>query len=308
MFRIFRQQFLKLGSCNLLGPRSLSLTSRAQSKNSAALRPVVLWLFRLLAISLGLAMAFGMAEVAIRIMIPASTAHLFLLDPVSGRHRIMRPNVRAVVYGVPIETNASGFRATREYSADKPADTIRIVAVGDSFAVSAGVPIEAPMTTLLEGLLDEADPHHRVEVYNVAVGGHGILHHVATMKEVALKYDPDLVLLLLYPFNDLDVGVFDAEVERQKRIAGATEPAPWQAQSQGVLESKALTVVFSKVQDLARQMEFVNRHAPPPAGSIPGSTIMRWEPNDETEISPLFAKFEPWPPKPTSPSRPSCTR
>ena len=128
------------------------------------------------------------------------------------------------MYGVPIETNAQGFRAREPFNSSRPEGVRRIAVLSDSFTVCAGVAFEDLLTTRLERHLNEGTTPLRTEVYNFAVGGHGILHHAASLEEVALGYNPDLVLLMLYPYNDLNAGDYDREKRFLEEHAAGGEP------------------------------------------------------------------------------------
>src|SRR5437867_3254695 len=105
------------------------------------------WVFRLLTTGLSTLVTLAAVEVALRLVVGYSDADLFVYRADSLRVKLMRPNVRASVYGRPIETNGSGYRARREYTSEKPAGVRRIVVIGDSFTVCAGVPFEEIATT-----------------------------------------------------------------------------------------------------------------------------------------------------------------
>jgi hypothetical protein len=139
------------------------------------------WVFRLVVLALSMVTALLLAEVCLRVIIPPSNVSLFVYRPDSLRSRVMRPNIRGKVYGAPIETNEQGFRARRAYTAGRGPDVRRVVVIGDSMSVCAGVPFEEIYTTRLEKRMNEAAPALESEVYNLAVGGHEMLHHAATL-------------------------------------------------------------------------------------------------------------------------------
>ncbi|MCP4591644.1 MAG: SGNH/GDSL hydrolase family protein [bacterium] len=188
------------------------------------------WLFRMVAVGLGGVFAVGLVELGLRLVVPSSDSVAsggYL--PGSLRQTVMGSSMRRRVYGVPFETNASGFRSQREYSREKPADAVRVIVIGDSFTAGAGVPFADICTTRLEKMIDEALPGVRVEVYNLAVGGHQIVHHLGTLKDVGLGYRPDLVLLFIYPANDFNPRAYDLSrsyIETHDRGQGLIVPPP----------------------------------------------------------------------------------
>ena len=175
----------------------------------------------------------------------------------------MRPNARATVYGVPIETNERGFRAVRPYTIEKPEGVVRIAALGDSFTVSAGVPFAEIMTTRLERFISAGFPRCQVEVYNFAVAGYGILHYVATLEEVVLEHRPDLVLLFIYPYNDLDIEQYDKEVEYIEEHATGNDPIPLPpAQRSWFASLHTSRLLLSHAQIVARKVGFLDQFVP----------------------------------------------
>ena len=187
---------------------------RAQSAILQARRRWKAWSFRLSALSLSTLFAVGVAELWLRLAIPSSDVDAFVYRTDTNRYRVMRSNIRGRVYGVPFETNSAGFRARRAYTVQKAENVKRIVVLGDSMTVCAGVSFEDLCTTRLERLINERFREDRFEVYSLAVGGHQLLHHRATLAEVGLGYDPDLILLFLFPDNDFEAGKYDVDRKR----------------------------------------------------------------------------------------------
>ena len=77
------------------------------------------------------------------------------------RYKVMRPNLRTIVYSVPFETNAYGFRDLRLYTTRRKHDVCRVSVMGESFTACAGVPFDEMTTTRLERLMNEACPRRR---------------------------------------------------------------------------------------------------------------------------------------------------
>ncbi|MCZ6697983.1 MAG: SGNH/GDSL hydrolase family protein [Planctomycetota bacterium] len=218
------------------------------------------WIYRLVALFLSLLLTLTLVEFGLRIITPGSDANLFVYQRSSIRNKVMRPNVRAVVYGVPFETNENGFRARRAYTTEKEPDIKRIVAIGDSFTACAGVAFEAIFTTRLEKELQAACPEFRLEVYNLAVGGHQILHHVATMREVASGYDPNLVLLFLYPSNDFNAHTYHDEREFIEQHADGDDQLTLPPLDRGLVRSLYITRAWgSQVQYAMRRIGVFDR-------------------------------------------------
>jgi len=94
---------------------------------------------------------------------------------------------------VIVHTNSSGFRGSRDYSLRKPADVIRIAALGDSFVFGFGVRDEDAFPALLES------SERRREVMNLGVPGYGIDQICLSYREIAKNYQPDIVLVGIFP-------------------------------------------------------------------------------------------------------------
>ena len=157
---------------------------------------------KLLVIGASLAVACGLVEAGLRAWIPASNVSLFRDTP-SALSRVMKPNVRGVVYGVPMETNNMGFRDEEDWVTEKPPGERRIVIVGDSFTVSAGVPFARIYSERLERRLQALGPAgNRLRVMNLAVGGYSIVRYAVMLTEVGLPLDPDAIIVGVFPYND----------------------------------------------------------------------------------------------------------
>ncbi len=97
--------------------------------------------------------------------------------------------------------NSDGFR-DHEYSVAKPADTTRIILLGDSFAFGWGVELEDSLPKQLEGVFD-ALVDGDVEVLNFGVPGVSISPEVNFLEDTGLKYNPDYVLIY-FVSNDFE--------------------------------------------------------------------------------------------------------
>lgn len=135
-------------------------------------------------------------------------------------------------FSVRIVNNALGFREPR-LPAAKPRDTIRVVAVGDSFTQGYGVDESESYPRLLESLLRHRDPAHRYEVINLGVPGTNPIDYLGNLRTVGMRYQPDVVLVGLMANDVQDVRthmeqnvVFGADVlaAAQNDVA---RPRPW---------------------------------------------------------------------------------
>jgi hypothetical protein len=92
-----------------------------------------------------------------------------------------------------------------EHSKIKPARTIRIAVVGDSFVEALQVPFENTFTAIMENQLKSCESHsdRRVEVIKFGVGGFGTAQEIQMIRHYVLAYSPDIVLLAFTTGNDV---------------------------------------------------------------------------------------------------------
>ena len=106
--------------------------------------------------------------------------------------------------GSYVRINGDGLR-DREHVKPKPADTVRIAVLGDSFSEAMHVPMEQTFWSLLERRLQECNafPGKKVEVINFGVSGYGTAQELMTLRERVWDYSPDLVVLAFTTYNDI---------------------------------------------------------------------------------------------------------
>lgn len=100
-----------------------------------------------------------------------------------------------------VKINAAGWR-DREHGVAKPAGVYRVVVLGDSYSEAMHVDQGKTYWSHLEGLLSQclAKP---VEVLNFSVAGYGTGQQYLVLRNTALKYHPDVVLLQFTNGNDV---------------------------------------------------------------------------------------------------------
>ena len=113
----------------------------------------------------------------------------------------LKPNLKAVFKMVPLETNSKGL-ADREYPIAKPEKSFRTVVIGDSFTMPSGTKVEESYHSLIEERLNKKGSQHSYEFINFAVGGYSLRQYLGVLREKALLYDPDLILIGFCPLND----------------------------------------------------------------------------------------------------------
>jgi lysophospholipase L1-like esterase len=117
------------------------------------------------------------------------------------------------------EINSAGFR-DHEYEPEKPEDTYRILALGDSTTAGNGIrDVGKTFTKILERELNASGRSHRnFQVLNMGVGGYQTMQEVETLRTKGLAYDPDLVIVTVCE-NDLVLHADGRVYNRLKQIA-----------------------------------------------------------------------------------------
>jgi hypothetical protein len=103
-----------------------------------------------------------------------------------------------------VRINSDGLR-DREHSKQKPANTLRVALLGDSYAEALQVDWKDAFTPLLERQLGTcpAAAGRAVEVVNFGVSGYSTAQELLTLRERVWAYSPDVVLLLVTTNNDV---------------------------------------------------------------------------------------------------------
>jgi lysophospholipase L1-like esterase len=169
-------------------------------------------IFRVVAVVGALALVAIVLEVALRLAGYNPVSELRAALPRGGaRSVILResdspilryelvPGANTHAWGSRVRINSAGFR-DREYTESKPADTHRIVVIGDSITFGDHVDASESYPEQLETILRRDG----TEVLNLGVGGYDTLQEVALLDRLGLAYDPDLVLV---GFCINDVGI-----------------------------------------------------------------------------------------------------
>jgi lysophospholipase L1-like esterase len=192
-------------------------------------KPQRLWLFRLGALVTGIVVALVLLEILVRAMLAARPNDIEALRRFEHAKRTtgdlkmihfvrlstnpqmiyeMVPNVDGTFHDAPLRTNSAGF-ADKERSLEKPRGTFRIAVIGDSIAFGWGVAPEDRYSNLLERFLNEtATSGTRYEVLNFAVPGYNTVMEAALLKDKALRYDPDALVLGYCADNDTSLPNF----------------------------------------------------------------------------------------------------
>jgi len=102
--------------------------------------------------------------------------------------------------GVPVKTNALGFRSTRADVLEKDPNTFRILLLGDSVTFGHGAVHDYP--SLLESELKKWRGDVDWQVWNLGVPGYNTSQELTYLREVGPLSAPDLVIVGFY-INDI---------------------------------------------------------------------------------------------------------
>ena len=103
-----------------------------------------------------------------------------------------------------IRINSDGLR-DREHAKEKPAGTLRVAVLGDSYAEALQVPAEAAFWSVAERRLQDcaALGGRKVEFINFGVSGFSTARELITLRTHVRQYSPDVVVLLFTTGNDV---------------------------------------------------------------------------------------------------------
>ena len=119
-----------------------------------------------------------------------------------------------------VRVNSAGFRAP-EVSLHPPEGVLRVAVLGDSFTEALQVDEKATWVYQLQSRLNGAShckllsaSAGQVQLLNFGVGGYGTGQELLTWRHLAIRYRPDLVILALYPGNDITDNEPTAKTDR----------------------------------------------------------------------------------------------
>jgi len=138
---------------------------------------------------------------------PATAMNGYVSDPVLPFR--CRPNVSGVDeiadgVRIPYHHNSLGFRDD-EHAFAKPAGTLRVVGLGDSFTYGTGAPMEASYLEQLERRLNRRPaPHPPVEAINLGLPRYFPSAEALLLQHYGLRFDPDVVIVGVTPNDVID--------------------------------------------------------------------------------------------------------
>lgn len=172
------------------------------------------FLFAVAAFLIGFVIFFAIGEVMFRIfrgpMNPleqmTQAGRGYLRKPLETKSAVVSGN-DGISYTWHI--NRFGYRG-KDFSMPKEPGALRIFVIGDSFAFGIGVKDDETIPALIEQKL-RAKGYRNVEVVNAGISGSSTISHYVNLRDIHLRYGPDMVLLL-FDFTDM---VDDWRMERK---------------------------------------------------------------------------------------------
>ena len=155
--------------------------------------------------SFGVALALGALEVAVRVLhlVPA---RFWKPDALLGTVHVPGQTgwwtQEENEFRVPVHINSQGLRDV-EHSVAKAPGVFRLLLLGDSYIEALQVPLDQTIGRQLEQRLNASGGAQRYEVISMGVSGYGTASQYLYYREQGRNYRPDLVLLALYPGNDV---------------------------------------------------------------------------------------------------------
>lgn len=159
---------------------------------------------KLLLIVLGLLLGAGIAESALRV-VGYTYPEFYGLDQTRGYS--LRPGAAGLYRKEGrsyVRINSDGLR-DQEHPLTKPANTLRIALIGDSYAEALAVPLEQTFWSVMKEKLGGCDTASgkAIEVINFGVSGYGTAQELLTLNDKVWKYSPDVVMLAVTTNNDV---------------------------------------------------------------------------------------------------------
>ena len=167
------------------------------------------WRGRLLNLGLllaGLLIALLLAELACRIFVGNPPDLLDKNDPVFGSRYRRNAQATRIVDGhqVPVAINSEGFHSP-ELPHQRTTGSARLLFLGDSFTAATEVPLAETFAQRTAAELSRGD--RPVEAVNLGISGFNNAQELLVWRTVGADYQPDLVVLMVFPGNDVSDNV-----------------------------------------------------------------------------------------------------
>lgn len=166
---------------------------------------------RIASVVLGVVVAAALLEIVLRLAslapLPGQLRDIVSDDAIGFRRRpgsVLRGTSESGEFNFEYVHNSLGFRDV-EHATAKPADTLRIVALGDSFTYGVGADFADTYLVQVERRLNERPGAHRpVEIIKLGMPRHFPLLERRTLEEYGLRFAPDVVMVAVLPNDVVD--------------------------------------------------------------------------------------------------------
>jgi lysophospholipase L1-like esterase len=162
---------------------------------------------------IAIGIAFGLCEVAARMIFPRPPMGTrqpqvaYLRDP--ELRYVLAPNQKGWIDDGLITVNSQGIRGP-EVASPKPQGRFRIVIIGDSLTLGWGVDDDQTFSARLDRLLRDRHPDGDLDVLNLGVSGYSTRQEVELLTRSVSRLEPNLVLVGFYS-NDVPDALDDDE-------------------------------------------------------------------------------------------------
>jgi lysophospholipase L1-like esterase len=162
------------------------------------------------------------------------------------------PNWEGTVKSVHVKTNAFGMRDD-PFPLEKPAYTIRILALGDSFTFGFKVADDSCYVEVLERLLNSKGPRPRYEVLNGGVGGYNTEQEKRWLITKGLAFHPDIILVGFVLNDVIYRGIYTPETKSwATRLLYRT--AIYNTMERAILSNRAKTDAIERARLTTRRL------------------------------------------------------
>jgi hypothetical protein len=165
----------------------------------------------------------ALADLALRIGNVQFNSQLYTADQQRGW--ALRPGAEGLVADETrqyVRINSHGFHDV-ERGYEKPANTVRIAVLGNSWTEAMQVPLDKNYCSVLERKLTKLYCYEgeRVEVLNFGVSGYSTAQELLLLRQEVWKYHPDAIIVAFYSARDIANNV------RQFNNAAEPEQSPY---------------------------------------------------------------------------------
>ena len=185
------------------------------------------WLARAVAVLIGLMAPLLLLEIALRLfgpILPGSYDTGLYLErhPSLGHFNVPGFDgwIKTSEFTTRVTINPLGLRDPRtEYT--RPPDVFRVLLLGDSFVEAVQVDASQTVAARLEAALQQQSSR-RVQVINAGVAGYGTGHELLLFEQEGAKYQPQVVVLVVFLGNDIGDNSYRHDPQRGEQSSRPT--------------------------------------------------------------------------------------